>query len=244
MNLNLNTKQIGGMMSLIIVIGFVFFSLTYSDKKNNEEPIKISEKYDKVELSVDEGQVELIEPVITENTNDVLLQQDESIDELNVSEEVAFSGISRISNEAKSILQEAGVLPKDLSQEAYVEFDLDSLRKLEAGDTYNLEIPQTSEMFSAEVTKIEEFSNGDKSVFGRLIGSDGVFHTNVLTVGQDAVYGQFTTASGNYVFESKGKYGWLAAKRDLYKKHVEFEAVHSEASLEGSGSVIVAPPKN
>jgi hypothetical protein len=172
----------------------------------------------------------------TQLSQDILVEDNQL-----TQEDVVYSGITRISDEAKAILEEAGVLPEDLSEEAYVEFDLDTLRGLEVGDTFNLEIPQTSEMFSTEVTKVEEFNNGDKSVFGRLIGSDGAFHTSVLTVGVDAVYGQFTTVSGNYVFESKGKHGWLAAKRDLYKKHVEFEAINPEPSTEASSSII-APP--
>ena len=89
-------------------------------------------------------------------------------------------------------------------------------------------IPQTSETFIAEVTFVDTASNGDKSIFGNVTGADGRFHTTVLTVGKNAIYGQFTAPSGNYVFESKNQYGWIAAKRDLYRKHVEFE--HSEPS--------------
>ena len=92
-------------------------------------------------------------------------------------------------------------------------------------------------MYAAEVTKIEKFNKGDKSVFGRLVGSDGVLHTTVLTVGEDAVYGQFTTVAANYVFESKGKYGWIAAKRDLYRNHVEIEAVQVGSLTEGPDDV-------
>ena len=56
-----------------------------------------------------------------------------------------------------------------------------------------------------------------------MIGANGAMHTTILTVGNDAVYGQFTAPSGNYVFESKGQYGWIAAKRDLYKSHIEHQ---------------------
>ena len=167
---------------------------------------------------------------VTENSGELEVTSNEN--------QQLFNGISRPSDEAKEILEEAGVLPEDLKGESYVEFDLDSLRSLEVGDTFNLEIPQTLEMFSAEVTKVNTFDNGDKSVFVRLVGSDGAMHTTVLTVGEDALYGQFTTASGNYVFESKGKHGWLAAKRDLYKSHVEFEAVQMDTSNDDSIEVI------
>jgi hypothetical protein len=139
-----------------------------------------------------------------------------------------FYAVNRLSDEAKSVLTEAGVLTGDLNNEAYIEFDLPALRKLENGDNFELMIPQTSETFIAEVTFVDTASNGDKSIFGNVTGADGRFHTTVITVGKNAIYGQFTAPSGNYVFESKDQYGWIAAKRDLYRKHVEFE--HSEFS--------------
>lgn len=139
----------------------------------------------------------------------------------------SFYAINKLSDKAQAILSDAGVLPTDLNNEAYIEFDLPSLRALEAGDNFELMIPQSAETFIAEVTFIDVASNGDKSIFGNVTGADGRFHTTVLTVGKDAVYGQLTAPSGNYVFESKDQYGWIAAKRDLYKKHVEFE--HSES---------------
>lgn len=137
-----------------------------------------------------------------------------------------FYAINKLSEKAKSVLSEAGVLPSDLNNEAYVEFDLPSLRALEAGDNFELMIPQSAETFIAEVTFVDVADNGDKSIFGNVTGADGRFHTTVLTVGKDAVYGQLTAPSGNYVYESKDQYGWIASKRDLYRKHVEFE--HSE----------------
>lgn len=194
--------------------------------ETNSQPIAITEKPIKRQASMVSEEPSIVEP----DASEYEMTSNES--------QQPFNGISRPSEEAKKILEEAGVLPEDLKGESYVEFDLASLRQLEVGDTFNLEIPQTLEMFSAEVTKVNTFDNGDKSVFGRLVGSDGAMHTTVLTVGEDALYGQFTTASGNYVFESKGKHGWLAAKRDLYKSHVEFEAVQMDSSNNDSIEVI------
>jgi len=145
-----------------------------------------------------------------------------------------FSGISRLSDKAKFVLESAGLLPTDLNNAAFVEFDLESLRKLEIGDTFDLDIPQTTENFTAEVTQVDMFGNGDKSIIGSVTGLDGKFHTTVITVGKDALYGQFTTVSGNWVFESKDQYGWIAAKRDLYKSHVEFEPVASGSVTKGA----------
>ena len=133
-------------------------------------------------------------------------------------------------------MQAAEVLPKDLNNEAYIEFDLDSLRTLEPGQNFELLIPQTQASFIAEVTSISESGNGDKSIFGKVTGVDGRFHTTVLTVGENAVYGQLTVPSGNYVFESKDQYGWIAAKRDLYRSHEE-EEMHPPHAKEPSSGV-------
>lgn len=134
-----------------------------------------------------------------------------------------FDAVNRLSDKAKQVLINAKVLPTDLHNEAYVEFDLSSLQALKAGENFDLAIPQTAETYTAEVTNVVSAENGDKSIFGKVTGVDGQMHNTVLTVGKDAVYGQFTAPSGNYVFESKGKYGWIAAKRDLYKNHIEHD---------------------
>ena len=152
-----------------------------------------------------------------------------------------FDAINRLSDKAKHVLKAAGVLPTDLHNEAYVEFDLAALRELKQGDSFDLAIPQTAETFSAEVTNVIAASNGDKSVFGRVIGADGRFHTTVMTIGDDAVYGQFTAPSGNYVFESKGQYGWLAAKRDLYKNHIEHQVTNQPSAQPSDGDDPFAP---
>ena len=147
-----------------------------------------------------------------------------------------FYAVNKPSTQAKQILQTAEVLPKDLNNEAYIEFDLDSLRTLEPGQNFELLIPQTQASFIAEVTSISESGNGDKSIFGKVTGVDGRFHTTVLTVGENAVYGQLTVPSGNYVFESKDQYGWIAAKRDLYRSHEE-EEMHPPHAKEPSSGV-------
>ncbi|WP_022944029.1 hypothetical protein [Pseudoalteromonas ruthenica] len=138
------------------------------------------------------------------------------------------ASVNKVSKTAQAKLQEAGVIPTDLRNEAYVEFDLSALRALEAGDTFELMIPQTQESFVAEVNNVSVAENGDRSVFGAVTGAGGRFHTTVLTVGKDAVYGQLTAPSGNYVFESKNEHGWIAAKRDLYRQHQEQE-VHASS---------------
>ncbi|MCG7537275.1 hypothetical protein [Pseudoalteromonas sp. OOF1S-7] len=150
--------------------------------------------------------------------------------------------IASLSDDAKDVLINAGVLAKDISEEAYVEFNLAAMQQLEVGDTFDLTIPQTTEMHRAEVTQVDVFPNGDKSVFATVTGSNNRFHNSVMTVGSDAIYGQFTVPSGNYVFESHGKHGWIAAKRDLYKNHVE-HTPQARAPAEGAKDLF-SPPIN
>ncbi len=158
-------------------------------------------------------------------------------EDIEIKDEREFSGISRLSEKSESVLKTAGLLPNDLDNAAFVEFDLDALRVLEVGDTFELDIPQTTENFSAEVTQVDTFDNGDKSIIGSVTGLNGQFHTTVITVGKGALYGQFTTLSGNWVFESKDQYGWIAAKRDLYKNHVEFEPVRTGSISKGADDI-------
>ncbi|NQZ24387.1 MAG: hypothetical protein HRT53_20360 [Colwellia sp.] len=170
----------------------------------------------------------------------------EPVQSLEIITDDEFTTISRLSDKAESVLKDAGVLPRDIvgANVVYLEFDLDSLRALEVGGTFDLEIPQTQEIFTAEVTGIEKFPNGDKNIVGTVIGQGGDFHTTVITVGKDAMYGQFTTISGNWVFESKDQYGWMASKRELYKSHVEFEAVPSGTTVSGADDPLAPKIKN
>lgn len=149
----------------------------------------------------------------------------------------SFDAVNRLSDRAKAVLTNAKVLPTDLNNEAYIEFDLATLQALKTGENFDLAIPQTTETYTAEVTNVIESANGDKSIFGKVLGVDGRMHNTVLTVGKDAIYGQFTAPSGNYVFESKGQYGWIAAKRDLYKSHIEHDVSAPQPKTDNTGDM-------
>ncbi len=154
-----------------------------------------------------------------------------------------FLGISRRSETAESFLSDAGVLPVDLDGAEFIEFDIAAIQKLEVGQSFDLEIPQTAEIFTAEVTQVQIFENGDKNIIGNIVGLDDSLHNTIITVGKDALYGQFTTVSGNWVFESKDQYGWMAAKRDLYRSHVELEAVELNSTTKKGAKDIFSPSK-
>ncbi|MGX5201730.1 hypothetical protein [Aliikangiella sp. IMCC44632] len=216
----MKTKIIIAISAALLLFAYIYLS----ESETTEIPRELLQSSSQLITPVDSNEpIEHQDLTVKITENEQAETPRELVQETN--SQAAFSGISRTSTEAKAYLEAAGVLPQDLNGEAYVEFDLQALRALEIGDTFNLDIPQTLETFSAEVTNTTIFDNGDKSVFGRLVGSDGVLHTTVLTVGADALYGQLTAPSGNYVFETKEQYGWIAAKRDLYQSHIESEAV-------------------
>ena len=96
----------------------------------------------------------------------------------------SFDAINKPSAKAKEILKAAKVLPTDLQNEAYIEFDLAALKTLKTGDNFDLAIPQTAETYSAEITNVTHASNGDKSIVGQVIGANGAMHTAILATMQ------------------------------------------------------------
>jgi len=223
-----------------VILMLTYFFLPNEERVHSQDLIEIQ-----AQKTITESKLKTL-PSNKENTKQIVknIQQTSLLNEQEVSDE--FTTISRLSDKAHSVLEEAGVLPRDIvgANAAYLEFDLDSLRALEVGGTFDLEIPQTQEIFTAEVTDITKFPNGDKNIVGTVIGQGGDFHTTVITVGKDAMYGQFTTISGNWVFESKDQYGWMASKRDLYKSHVEFAAVPSGSTVSGVDDPLTPKTKN
>jgi len=223
-----------------VILMLLYFFLPSEERVNSQDLIEIQ-----AQKTITENSLKTL-PSKKEKTKQIVknIQQPSLLNEQETSDE--FTTISRLSDKAHSVLEEAGVLPRDIvgANAVYLEFDLDSLRALEIGGTFDLEIPQTQEIFTAEVTGITKFPNGDKNIVGTVIGQGGDFHTTVITVGKDAMYGQFTTISGNWVFESKDQYGWMASKRDLYKSHVEFAAVPSGSTVSGADDPLTPKTKN
>jgi hypothetical protein len=229
------------MLIAVAVIATLAYSFLSTD---NNEALQSSTEIQEKNRILKNNPEELKAP---QNTSAQIVNNiKEPVQSLETITDEEFTTISRLSDKAESVLKEAGVLPRDIvgANVVYLEFDLDALRALEVGGTFDLEIPQTQEIFTAEVSGIEKFPNGDKNIIGTVIGQGGDFHTTVITVGKDAMYGQFTTISGNWVFESKDQYGWMASKRELYKSHVEFEAVPSGTTVNGADDPLSPKIKN
>lgn len=232
-NKKVKTSVIVVFICFITIIFSLFYFLTSNNNSDSAKPSEVKQIAQEqnninnvaINNTAPKAIIEPIsKPVKKERATEVVASND-------------FTGISKLSDKAKEVLETAGVMPVDVNDEdvVFLEFDLDTLRKLEVGNTFDFEIPQTQEIFTAEITQVDNFDNGDKSLISNVIGQGGEFHTSIITVGNDAMYGQFTTISGNWVFESKNEYGWVAAKRDLYKNHIEFEPsdVGSETTSDG-----------
>ncbi|RLV58845.1 hypothetical protein D5018_15185 [Parashewanella curva] len=122
------------------------------------------------------------------------------------------------SEEAERVLKAQGKLPADLTKEQYIELDLAELKALEVGDYVDLYIPQMGGSYTGEVDFIQLHSNGDKTIEANIPGA-GRLYSAVITLGEEAVYGNLATQNDTYIVEGNGKYAWIASKTDLESKH-------------------------
>ena len=141
---------------------------------------------------------------------------------------ISFSDISDISEDAskksREIILERNHQPSFVPPEKvhYFQLNLSVMLQMKVGDTFDIAFPQTTEIFSVEVTEAESYSDGYKSVKGIVIGDNSQIS---FTVGRDAVYGSISVYSGYYKFESSDQYAWIYNDDD------------NEARLEGNDTI-------
>ncbi|AXV67357.1 MULTISPECIES: hypothetical protein [Pseudoalteromonas] len=116
--------------------------------------------------------------------------------------------LNQLSNKAHDYLYKQRRLPKTLSDTAFSEFDIETLKTLKTGDQYILKVDEYLS-YTVEITDIIEASNGDRSVFGKLNDHAQNYHQAVMTLTENTLHGQFNAGNENYQFESYGKYGWV-----------------------------------
>jgi|TARA_B100000700_G_scaffold107604_1_gene121392 hypothetical protein len=116
--------------------------------------------------------------------------------------------LNQLSNKAHEFLYKQGRLPEKLSDTAFSEFDLDTLKTLQAGDNLILAVDE-SRTYTLEISNIIEASNGDRSVFGKVTDDDKTSHQAVMTVTKNTLQGQLNTHTDSYKFVSHGEYGWV-----------------------------------
>ncbi|WP_133406386.1 hypothetical protein [Parashewanella tropica] len=131
------------------------------------------------------------------------------------------------SAEAEQVLKAQGKLPADLTKEHYIELDIEELKALEVGDYIDLYIPQMGGSYTGEVDFIQSHSNGDKTIEANIPGA-GRLYSAVITMGEEAVYGNLATQNDTYILEGSGKYAWIASRTDLESQHSK---AHSDALI-------------
>lgn len=124
----------------------------------------------------------------------------------------------QVSEEGEAILKAEGHIPGDVVNEVYVELDVEELRTVEIGEFIDLYIPQIGGSYTGEVDFITEHENGDRTVEAAIPGAGKLFSA-VITLGEDAVYGNLGTQADVFVMEGNGQYAWIASKSELIANH-------------------------
>ncbi len=124
------------------------------------------------------------------------------------------------SEESKTALKDSGTLPPDLAEEAYIEVDLNELNTVELGDNLDLYIPQLGGSYNGQVDHISNHPNGDRTVEAFIPGA-GTLYSAVITIGENAIYGNIATQEDVFILEGIGKHAWLAPKSAMIANHQE-----------------------
>ena len=109
------------------------------------------------------------------------------------------------SEDGKKVLEAEGYIPADVTDEAYIELDREELMAVEVGEYLDLYIP-----------------NGDRTVEAHIPGA-GSLYAAVITLGENATYGNLATPRDVFVLEGNDKYAWIAPKSSMMQNHIERE---------------------
>ena len=178
----------------------------------NEEPANVAEQ--KV---VRNGQV------LSSGVSQLKKKSETSNTQVALNSENAFEKDSIIwqeSEASKKALQASGFIPEDVANEAYVEVDLEELKQVEVGDSLDLYIPQLGGSYNGEVDYIQQHPNGDRTVEAFIPGA-GSLYSAVITIGENAIYGNLATQEDVFVLEGIGNHAWIAPKSSMIAKHQE-----------------------
>ena len=124
------------------------------------------------------------------------------------------------SEEGKKVLEAEGHIPADVTDEAYIELDREELMTVEVGEYLDLYIPQFGGSYTGEVDHIETHPNGDRTVEAHIPGA-GSLYAAVITIGENATYGNLATPRDVFVLEGNDKYAWIAPKSSMMQNHIE-----------------------
>ena len=126
------------------------------------------------------------------------------------------------SEDGKKVLEAEGYIPADVTHEAYIELDREELMTVEVGEYLDLYIPQFGGSYTGEVDHVVTHPNGDRTVEAHIPGA-GSLYAAVITLGENATYGNLATPRDVFVLEGNDKYAWIAPKSSMMQNHIERE---------------------
>lgn len=126
------------------------------------------------------------------------------------------------SEDGKKVLEAEGYIPADVTDEAYIELDREELMTVEVGEYLDLYIPQFGGSYTGEVDHVVTHPNGDRTVEAHIPGA-GSLYAAVITLGENATYGNLATPHDVFVLEGNDKYAWIAPKSSMMQNHIERE---------------------
>ncbi len=126
------------------------------------------------------------------------------------------------SEDGKEVLEAEGYIPADVTDEAYIELDREELMTVEVGEYLDLYIPQFGGSYTGEVDHVVTHPNGDRTVEAHIPGA-GSLYAAVITLGENATYGNLATPRDVFVLEGNDKYAWIAPKSSMMQNHIERE---------------------
>ena len=126
------------------------------------------------------------------------------------------------SEDGKKVLEAEGYIPADVTDEAYIELDREELMTVEVGEYLDLYIPQFGGSYTGEVDHVVTHPNGDRTVEAHIPGA-GSLYAAVITLGENATYGNLATPRDVFVLEGNDKYARIAPKSSMMQNHIERE---------------------
>ncbi|WP_150304657.1 hypothetical protein [Pseudomonas saliphila] len=106
----------------------------------------------------------------------------------------------------------------------FIEFKRMKLETLVAGDTLELPISQSGQIYQAEITQALANSDGSVTWHGKLVDElgavtdeSGSAYDVTFTSGQRMASGGMFTPEGHFVIEAVGEQGWIANASTLFK---------------------------
>lgn len=97
-----------------------------------------------------------------------------------------------------------------------VKLDLPRLQALQAGDNFEIQIPQLETGQTIWINTVEVLPSGNKSLTGYVDGNEMLGF--VMTLGQDTLFATIWTDSGGFNLDGRGNLAWLVADRELRAK--------------------------